>query len=545
MSVMGLLARPSSSSTGRSRKVPAVAVVLGVSIVAAAAFLLAPPMGIDLAAQVAHADFWSRHGAAVIDFGWYGGTSPYGYSLLTPALMAWLGGGTAGAEALGALAATVASVVLTLLLVRTDARRPLVAGLLGALGIFGNIVSGRVTFTVGLAFGLAALLALTDDRPWVRRGGGVAAGVVAACTSPVAGLFLGLAGTALLLSGGRRRVDGLLLAVAAGVPTVVMGVLFGTGGPMNTIDSDTLRSFTVSVLVAVLVPHRPVRIGALLSAGGVLAAAVLTTPVGLNAGRLSATFALATIAGYAVVPARLRVPEAWRRPVPRLAVLAALLAGVALWQHPVAVLELRGAGNPTASPGYFRPLLDELARREPAGRIEVVPTVNYWEAAYVPGVVPLARGWLRQADTDRNPVFFEGRLTASGYERWLRDTGVSLVALADAPAASVARQEAKLVRAKPPYLRKVWRGGHWTLYEVLGKPSVVAGAQLVSSTDGGVVVDVAVPGAVQVRVRWSRWLALEGPAGCLEPAAGGWTTIRAAEPGRYTVTGSLVPRSAC
>jgi hypothetical protein len=51
--------------------------------------------------------------------------------------------------------------------------------------------------------------------------------------------------------------------------------------------------------VAVLVPRRPVRVGALLSAAGVLATAVLTTPVGLNAGRLSATFALPVLAGYA------------------------------------------------------------------------------------------------------------------------------------------------------------------------------------------------------------------------------------------------------
>ena len=127
-------------------------------------------MGIDLAAQVAHADFWGRHGAAVVDFGWYGGISQYGYSLLTPAPMAWLGGGTDGARALGALSAVVASILLVLLLLRTRVSRPLTAGLLGAFGIFGNIVSGRVTFTVGLAFGLAALLALTAARFPARTG---------------------------------------------------------------------------------------------------------------------------------------------------------------------------------------------------------------------------------------------------------------------------------------------------------------------------------------------------------------------------------------
>ena len=455
----------------------------------------------------------------------------------------------------GALAAVAASVLLTLLLLRAGARRPLLGGLLGTVGIFGNIVSGRITFTVGVVFGLAALLALTCTPPWQRRVAGFAAAALAAATSPVVGLFVGLAGTALMLAAGwrpaehpgfaGRRIDGLLLAVGAGVPMIAMAALFGVGGPMNSIDSDTLRSFTVSLLVAALVPHRAIRIGALLSAAGVLTASILTTPVGLNAGRLSATFALATIAGYAVVPSFLRVPENLTRPVQRFAALVVLLGGVALWQHPVAFTELREAGDPTSSPAYFQPLLDELARRNPSGRIEVVPTARYWEAAYVPGTVPLARGWLRQADTQRNPLFFEGSLTAARYGRWLHDNGVSLVALADAPPASVGRQEAKLVRAKPPYLKKVWRGGAWTLYEVAGKPSLVTGSTLISSTDGRVVVDVTAPGDVHIRVRWSRWLTVDGPAGCVEPTLDGWTTLRAQAPGRYALTGSLGSSRAC
>jgi hypothetical protein len=524
------------------------------SLAVATAFLLAPPMGIDLSAQVAHGDFWQRHGAALMDFGWYGGTSPYGYSLLTPGPMAWLGGGTGGAKALGALAAVVASIVLAVLLLRTGARRPLIAALLGAVGIFGNIVSGRVTFTVGLVFGLLALLFLTHRQFWWRVAA-VAAAVLAGAASPVAGLFVGLAGTALLLSAGwgrvedsgsaGRRVDGLLVAVGAAVPTIGMSLLFGAGGPMNTISSDTLRSCTVSLLVAAFVAHRAVRIGALLSAAGVLAASVLTTPVGLNAGRLSATFALVTLAGFAVAPAWIRLPELLRRPRPRLAALMVLLAGVALWQHPVAFTDLRNAGDPTSSPEYFRPLLDEVARRQPVGRIEVVPTRNYWEAAYMPGAVPLARGWLRQADTDRNRLFFAGKLTAADYEQWLRDSGVSLVALADAPAASVGRQEAKLVRTKLPFLKKVWRGEDWTLYEVVGAPAMVTDAELVSSTDGGVTFDVTSPGDALVRVRWSPWLSLRGSGGCIESGPDGWTTVRTDTPGRYVLSGALNSGPAC
>jgi hypothetical protein len=324
-----------------------------------------------------------------------------------------------------------------------------------------------------------------------------------------------------------------------------MAVLFGTGGSMNTIGSDTLRSCTVSLLVAVLVPRPAIRIGALLSAVGVLAAAVLATPVGLNAGRLSATFALATLAGYATRPAWMRDPRVLDRRLPRLAAIAILLGTVALWQHPIAVSDLRSIGEPTSSPAYFTPLLDELERRQPLGRVEVVPTVHYWEAAYLPGTVPLARGWLRQADNRRNELFFRPRLTSADYQRWLTGTGVSLVAIADAPAASVARQEAKLVRSKPAYLREVWHGRHWSLYEVTSAPAIVVGAALVSSTDGSLIVDVATPGNVSLKVRWSRWLALAGPDGCLAPTAQGWTTLTARAAGRYAVTGSLAAGPHC
>ena len=497
------------------------------SLTAAAAFLLAPPMGTDLAAQAARADFFARHGAAVLDLGWYGGTSPYGYSLLTPGPMAWLGGGADGPRILGAAAAAVAAVLLVLLLLRTGARRPLAGGLLGVLGIFGNLVSGRVTFAVGVAFGLAGLLALTLGRPWPRRVTAVAAATLAGAASPVAGLFVGLAGVA-LLGNPRRRLDGLLIAAGAAVPVLAMALLFGAGGRMNISAWDTVRAVSAGLLVAWLVPLRPVRAGAVLSAAGVLLAAVVATAVGLNAVRLVAMFALPVLAGYAVLPSVGR---------PRLALPLVLLA-VGLWQPPVSVGDLRGAGDPTAAASYFRPLLDELARRRPVGRVEVVPTGDYWEAAYVPGTVPLARGWLRQADIGRNPLFFDGRLDAERYRTWLTDTAVSLVAIADATPSWVGRREAELIRGGLPYLTEVWRDGPWTLYSVAGSPALLTGGTLVASTDRAVTVDVPEAGDVLVRVRWSRWLALRG-AGCLAPGPGGWTTLRASAPGRYRLTSAL------
>ncbi|MGI5148421.1 hypothetical protein ACQEVC_18935 [Plantactinospora sp. CA-294935] len=623
---------------------------VGLAGVLAVAFLLAPPLGTDLSAQVARANFFGRHGSAPLDLGWYAGISPYGYSLFTPPLMHWLGADAFGPRLAGALALLGSAAALALLMVRTGARRPLLGGLLGAACVAGNLVSGRITYAIGVAFGLLALLALTSSaRPAVRW---VAAGLAAAlagAASPVAGLFVGLAGVALALAArlparsappparsasppepstplptpsasppapstplpapsaapstpsavpstpsavppapsaalpisssggvpseegadrGRRRwrpgvADGAVLAVAAGVPVAGLGLGFGAGGWMNISLVDTVTAAAASLLVALLVPGRRVlRIGAVLATLGVLAAFALRTPVGLNATRLAAMFALPVLVGYGTLPAGLA--RGWSRRAAGLA-LAAIVALVAVVEPPVSVADLRAAGDPTASRSYFQPLLAELARRPP-GRIEVVPTANYWEAAYVPEAAPLARGWLRQADQAHNRLFLDGSVDAESYGHWLRDNGVRYVALAGAEPSWVGRREAELIRGGLSYLTPIWQHPDWTLYAVTDSPSMVEaigsgaavdgsdlpdgaegpgpgpgtpGAELVRTTSAELTVDVPAAGETLVRLRWSRWLRVDGEVGaCLAPY-GDWTVLRVTRPGRYAITGSL------
>lgn len=518
-----------------------------------ALWLAAPALGTDLAAQVARADFFAAHGWAPVDFRWYAGISPLGYSLVSPPLMAWF-----GVRPVGAVAAVATTVGLTVLLVRTQAPRPLLGGLLGAVGVVGNLVSGRVTFAVGVAWGVGALLALLPlgRQPPGRMltsvtvpGAGLLA-ALAAATSPVAGLFVGLAGTALLLharlphrSGVPRGLmwAGVALAGGAAVPMVVMGGLFGTGGPMNISRADMLHATVTSLVVAALVPRRVVRIGAGLSAAGVVAAYLVTTPVGLNATRLATVFALPLVAAYARPPAW--VIRGWRRrrwPRPRPAlVLAPVLIGLALWQPPVVTADLATAREPSASEDFFAPLVAELTRRPPTGRVEVVPTVNYWEAARL-GELPLARGWLRQADLARNRLFFDGSLDAESYRRWLDRLAVSHVAVPHTRLSWVGRAEAELIGQGLPYLREVWSHPDWTLYEVRDPtPLVSAPATVVAATATGMEFDVPAPGEVRVAVWPSRWLAVDGPAGaCLVPGED-HVVVRIAQPGRYALTGSL------
>jgi hypothetical protein len=586
--------RPRPGRPGKTR--PELAAGL-FGLVLAVAYLLAPPMGTDLSAQVAHADFFQRYGLTPVDLGWYGGTGQFGYSLVSPAVMALI-----GVRVTGAVALVVSVVAFAALLDRTRAPRPLLGALLGAVCFAGNLVSGRVTYALGVAFGLLGLLALTSARRWVRYAGGAAGALLAGATSPVAGLFVGLAAVALSLalaplarlrrlrpgvfprlrdslrspSGSvqtpaaaqslalaplarlRRLRPGVFprlrdslrspsgsvqtpaaaprpgaddrhnfgevvtVMAAAAVPLGLTALLFGEGGWMNISPSDTTHAVVTGLAVALVVPLRPVRIGAVLAALGVLAAYLVHTPVGLNATRLATMFALPVVAAYAL---------------PRRHLAAGALAvAVALWQPPLLVEDLVDAGNPTAQRAYFAPLTAELQHREPVGRIEIPPTRDYWEAAYAVDAAPLARGWLRQLDLDRNPQFLDGTLTADGYRAWLRDNGVSYVAVADAEPSWVGRREADLIRAGQPFLTQVWRGGHWTLYEVDGPPSLAAGATVVASNRQAITVNVPASGDYLVRVRWSHRLTADGPDGAHLSRDGRWSRLRTAHAGRYTIS---------
>ncbi|WP_326563522.1 hypothetical protein [Micromonospora peucetia] len=578
----------------RRSRVVAVAAVSAVLL--GVAYLTLPPTGSDLAAQVARADFFAAHGLAPVDLRWYGGVQQFGYSLLSQPVMALL-----GVRVTGALALVAAATAFAALLVRTGVPRPLLGSLVGVLTIAGNLVSGRVTYGLGVAFGLGALLALTlprvpapptntgPDAPtdasadgrarrrqFVRLGLAAAGALLASATSPVAGLFVGLAGAALLLT--RRYADGLALGVAAALPLGLTALLFGDGGWMNISRTDTVRAVLTSLLVAALVGYRPVRVGALLSAAGVLAASLVHTPVGLNATRLAVMFALPLLAAAARPPARL---TAWldragaspangsegagrtdvgpagaagsTRPAETAragaaggtrarggVALAVLLAAVCWWQPPVSPADLRSVDDPTSRAAYFAPLRAFLDGQRITGRVEVPPTRNYWEAASLSGV-PLARGWLRQADIDRNPIFFTTvpgaagtgvPLTAASYRDWLTDNAVQFVAVPDAPLSWVGRAEAELVAGGLPYLTPVWSGPHWRVWAVTDPtPIVGAPAELVAQDGASVTFRAPAAGTVPVRVRHNRWLTASG--GATVAADGGWTAVTVPRAGQY------------
>jgi hypothetical protein len=496
-----------------------------VAAVIAVAYSLGPRMGSDLAAQTARAQFFADHGYTPVDLRWYAGVDQLGYSLVSQPLMALF-----GVQVAGGIALVVTAVLFAVLLRRTGARRPWLGTLAGTVCIAANLVSGRTTYALGVALAVAALTALTAP-PRLRLLAAPAA-LLASATSPVAGLFTGLAGVALILAGQEQIRAGLSIAVPAALPLAVTAGLFGDGGWMNISHRDTIGAVTASLVVALLVPARTVRVGAVLGALGVLAAALVHTPVGLNATRLSVMFAVPVLIGWAVLPRRL----------PRLLLVPVLLV-VCVVEPPVVITDIEDIGNPSADRAYFAPLLDRLGQERLTGRVEIPSTRDYWEAAYM-GDIPLARGWLRQADIDRNPLFFTRIPGASGtgvplnattYRDWLAQQAVQFVAVPDAVLTWSGKPEAALVAGGLPYLTEVWSGAHWRLYAVSDpQPIVGAPGSLTGYTAAALTVDAAAAGDIPLRVRYYRWLHASGNAQVVR--SGVWTVLRVPAPGRYRLS---------
>ena len=513
--VTSLARRTRSRMLSSIRRSPGIMVAESFAVLFATAYLLAAPMGRDLSAQLAHAQLVEFAWPAVLDLRWYGGFDPLGYSVLSPPVMALL-----GVRLTTALAYVVSVVLFAALMKITAVTRPVAGAIAAAVCLTGNLVITRTTFALGLAVGLGALVALVSGRPRVTP----VLSVLAALFSPVAGLFLGVAGGALFLSG--RRRDGMTLGVSAVVPTVAVALAFGNDGYQTFAFKEALLAFLVCLSVAGLCWRRPVvRWGALLSATLVAAAYLLPTPVGTTASRLPELFAAPIIVAVAAVP---------------LAAVIAATAAVVLLLPPVSITEIQQRGDPALSAEFYAPLLEELAARRVDGPIEVVPTLRRGEVAFVAPVVPIARGWSRQLDTGRNRIFYDETLNPDTYRKWLDDNAISYVAISNGLSEWASTEEATMVRDGLPYLHRVWSNRTWTLYAVTNpRPVIAAPGQVAARNAVSITFSLPEPGVYVVRVYWSRYLSASD--GCVRPAAGGWSTLVVGRPGTVKLHASLAP----
>ena len=86
------------------------------------------------------------------------------------------------------------------------------------------------------------------------------------------------------------------------------------------------------------------------------------------------------------------------------------MAGGLYWQLTASVSQIaRSVGDPSTRAAYFQPLgaAGCASTAGPGVRIEVPPTANHWESAYLAPEFELARGWLRQLDTTRDDIFYD------------------------------------------------------------------------------------------------------------------------------------------
>ncbi|MFQ6146377.1 hypothetical protein ACLMNJ_25450 [Streptomyces seoulensis] len=508
---------------------PLLATALAVPLYAVWAVWLATGGG-DLAAQVAWARFVGTYPSAPYSFAWYGGVHVGNYSLLAPQLMA-----IGGVRGVSVVAGVGSAWAVAEVFVRCGVRRPLPPALLAVLALWCDVASGRSTFAVGVAFGLVACLALAGTGRRLVVAGGFAA--LATLASPVAGLFLGVAGAGWLLD--RRFAKG---AVLCGPPALVVGLtalLFPFSGTMPMSDGDVWRPVLFAVTVALLAPRRwrAARRAAAVYAAGVLLTALVASPVGSNVVRLAELF------GPPVLLAALLEREV--RAVRKVAFgLALALSAQWVGQHAVHVLRMS-----TPVPAWaaetdgVRAALGRLGADRT--RIEVVPAVDHRETTVLGPDLLLARGWNRQLDVARGPLFYDGSFSATAYRAWLGRWAVGYVVLPDGEPDWAAKDEAALVRSGPGWLEPVWRDAHWRIYRVADAVPLVsgAGASVVRVDAAHLVVRTRRPGTVTVRVAPSPWL--RSDAGCLA-RAGEWTRLTAPAAGEYRIGSSYrPPRQRC
>ena len=497
---------------------------VAVAALGAAGYLLLAPPSADLAAQ----EYRAGLGLVIWNNGWYAGHHTSGYSVLFPPL-----GGLLGARVTGALAAVAAAALFAAL-----ARRhwpPPAAGaaaLWFAAGTTAILLTGRLTFLLGVGIGLGALLALAHER----RALAGALALLTTLASPVAGLFVALAIVGWALASPRERAPAAAaLALAALAPIGLTLMLFPQGGSEPFVASAFWPALAASLALAALLPaeERALRAGALLYAPALAAAFAIATPLGGNATRLGA---------LAAGPVLLGALAGRRSP----ALLAALALPLAYWALYPGVRDVaRASGDPSVQAAYHGPLLRFLETRRGTFRVEIPPTQNHWEARHVAGArdgFPLARGWERQLDRRHAALFYDGSLDAASYRAWLDEHAVAYVAVPDVALDYAARDEARLIAGGLPYLREVWRDAHWRVLAVRRPRPLAVGATAALTADG-IALRSRRAGDVLVRVRHTRWWRVVDGRGCVRRDPRGMTVVRVRAPGVVRLQARLSGRS--
>jgi hypothetical protein len=489
-----------------------------IAVLFAIVYLIWEPRTVDLAAHTFRADLFGEEGFTIWNGQWYGGHHTPAYSILSPPL-AWL---LSPPVALAFAAVAAAALFPPLARGHFGEERARWGSIWFGASAATLLFTSRLPFAIGIAFGLAALLALQRHRyRWA-----IVLAVLCPLGSPVAGLFLAMAGVAYAIAERHdrtNRLEGLAIAAAAFLPPVFLAWAFPEGGwaPFPTSAYVPIPLFAIACLIVLPREEAALRWGAVLYGLGATLALAVETPMGGNAVRLGALF------GGPVLLCAL-----WgRRFRYRLIVLPLLAAGfaaLALWQWSPAVRDvIKYIEDPAAKSDYFEPLRQFLYTLPDQRRIEIPFSRSHWEGSEVAMEMPLARGWLRQLDTGLHPIFYREGINRITYASWLADNAVRYVALPSAKPDKSSYAERALIEKGLPYLRLRWKSDDWRVYDVLlPAPLVIpqkdANVVLEQLQSDELLLDVIRPGEAIVKVRWTPyWFASNA---CVEPH-GDWTRV--------------------
>ncbi|MFF3653958.1 MFS transporter [Streptomyces olivochromogenes] len=504
--------KPSESEAqGRRTRLKAFAVRHPVAFVTVVAGLLHvvwfftfANSGGDLAAQDAWAEFVGRHPDSAYNLAWYGGMHPVSYSVVSPYLMSVL-----GVRTTMMIAGTISAGLLTMILIRSRAiRQPLTPAFAGVFALVCNAISGRVTYGLGMVFGLAAAAVVFcwpyrwRYKRWAKALCAAPLAALATAASPVAGLFVGLVAVALFLQ--KRRPGAYALGIAPTVVVAVSAWLFPFSGTQPMSFGSASLPLISAGLVFALVPKewKTVRITAAVYGLAVLLVWLISSQIGSNITRLA--MLLEGVVLLAALPFTVPKSRKWY-----VTVLA--FTGFVGWIGFKSVDDIIHTTPAASWARELAPLVNQLqVVGAEKGRVEVVPARSHREASALAPYVNLARGWNRQADMERNPLFYDDTLNSANYHEWLQRWAVHYVVLPKGePDGDGGERERQLVQRGMPYLRQIWGDANWQLFSVTDPTPLADPPAVVDRAEQGeLTIEVKKAGRVLIRIPYSPWLGL-------------------------------------
>ncbi|MFE4701039.1 MFS transporter [Streptomyces sp. NPDC056738] len=560
--VTGPVASAGFAPLGLLRRYPVLLLTAFAGVLHIVWFFTFANSGGDLAAQDAWAEFVGRHPDSAYNLAWYGGMHPVSYSVVSPYLMSVL-----GVRTTMMIAGTLSAGLLTLILVRSRVvRNPIATSLAGIFALVCNAISGRVTYGLGTAFALGAVAVVFcwphrwRYKRWAKALCAAPLAALATAASPVAGLFVGLLAAAMFLQ--RRRPGAYALGIA---PTVVVGLsalLFPFSGTQPMTFFSVILPFASAAAVYYAVPKEwtTVRITAAVYGLAVLLVWLISSQIGSNITRLAMLFA--GVALTAALPFTVPKSRKWYTTVVALAVFTG-------WIGFKTVDDIVHTTPAASWARELAPLVNQLQLVDAEkGRVEVVPARSHREASALAPYVNLARGWNRQADMERNPLFYDDTLNSANYHEWLQRWAIRYVVLPKGePDGDGGQRERELVQRGMPYLKQIWGDANWQLFTVTDPTPLAEPHAVVDLAEQGeMTIEVKQAGRILIRIPYSPWLSIvdedgkslkapqetraskrrtdgtpktyENLNGCLmpteeTPAGDTWTELLAPKPGTY------------